>query len=225
MGLSTTLLASATPTDGFTGWVVSVMETLGESGAGLLVALENLFPPIPSEVILPLAGFSASVGTLNVYWAIICTTIGSLVGAWCLYGLGVWLGRDRLLRIIDWMPLVDVADMLKAEDWFNRHGREAVLFGRVIPIVRSLISIPAGLERMNPVSFTIYTVIGSGVWNTALVMAGFVLGENWSAVEGYVAYFQYVVIAVVLAFVVWYVVRQLRKPRGAAAEGSDELSV
>lgn len=223
MGLTTTLLAAATPTDGFTGWVVRVMELLGEPGAGLLVALENLFPPIPSEIILPLAGFSASVGTLNIYWAIVCTTIGSLVGAWLLYGLGVWLGRDRLLRLIDWMPLVDVADMLKAEDWFNRHGREAVLFGRVIPIVRSLISIPAGLERMNPISFTLYTVIGSGVWNTALVMAGFILGENWDVVGDYVSYFQYLVIAVVLVFVVWYVARQLRKPRGARATRADDL--
>ena len=124
MGLSTTLLAAATPTDGFTGWVVRVMEMLGEPGAGLLVALENLFPPIPSEVILPLAGFSASVGTLNLYWAIVCTTIGSLVGAWCLYGLGVWLGRDRLLRLIDWMPLVDVEDMLKANGGLYEKGAD-----------------------------------------------------------------------------------------------------
>lgn len=212
-GLPTTLPAAATPTDGFTGWIVQVMDTLGAPGAGLLVALENLFPPIPSELILPLAGFSASLGTLNIYATIVWTTLGSLVGAWALYGLGVWLGRDRLMRIIDRMPLVDVEDMITAESWFNRHGRSAVLFGRVIPMVRSLISIPAGLERMNPLSFSLYTLIGSGVWNTLLIMAGYLLGENWAVVEDYVGYLQYVVIAVVVVFVIWYVVRQVRKHR------------
>lgn len=209
--------ASAPPTDGFSGWVNNVMGTLGEPGAGLLVALENLFPPLPSEVILPLAGFYASLGTLNLASAIFWTTLGSLVGAWALYGLGAWLGRDRLLRIVDKMPFVDVADMLKAEAWFTKHGYPSIFIGRLVPIVRSLISIPAGLVKMPFLLFSIFTVIGSGLWNSALILAGYALGENWHVVEKYVGYFQYVVIAAVLVLGVWYVVTRVRKHRSRTA--------
>lgn len=215
--LSALLASTASPAnDGMTGWVISVMEALGGPGAGLLVALENIFPPIPSEIILPLAGFTASQGNLSLVGAILWTTAGSIVGAWALYALGVILGRDRLMRFFDWMPLVDVEDVYKAEEWFNRHGYPVILFGRLLPIIRSLISIPAGLERMPLFMFTLFTLIGSGVWNTILVYAGFALGENWHIVEGYVGYLQYAVIAAVLVFVVWYLVRYFRKQRSGA---------
>ncbi|MDO5699497.1 MAG: DedA family protein [Dermatophilus congolensis] len=210
--LSALIASTSGPaTDGMTGWVIRTMETMGGPGAGLLVALENIFPPIPSEVILPLAGFTASQGNLSLAGAIIWTTIGSIVGAWALYALGVILGRDRLIRFFDWMPLVDVEDVYKAEAWFNKHGYPVILFGRLLPIIRSLISIPAGLERMPLLMFTLFTAIGSGVWNTILVYAGYALGENWGLVEGYVGYLQYAVIAAVLVFIVWYLVRHFRK--------------
>ncbi len=201
------------PTDGLGGWIVDTMETLGAPGAGLLVFLENLFPPIPSEVILPLAGYSASVGTLGLVAVLVWTTIGSVVGAWVLYGLGALLGRRRLLRIVDVMPLVDVEEMTRAEGWFNRHGRSSIFFGRLVPGVRSLISIPAGIERMSPVTFTAFTLAGSAMWNAVLVGAGYVLGENWQAVAGYVDAVKYVVIAVLIALFVWYVVRRVRRNR------------
>lgn len=203
--------ASSLPVDGIAGWAVKVMETLGAPGVGVLIALENLFPPIPSEVLLPLAGFTASLGTMNIVAAIVWATVGSVVGAWALYALGAVLGRDRLIHIIDRMPLVDVDDMLKAESVFNKHGKKAVLFGRLMPIVRSLISIPAGLERMSFVQFTLLSALGSLVWNAILVYAGYVLGEQYTVVEGYVGYLQWIVIAVIAVAVIAYAVHLVRK--------------
>ncbi|MDO5629378.1 MAG: DedA family protein [Mobilicoccus sp.] len=209
------LQAAADAPGGLAGWAVSVMEALGAPGVALLVAAENLFPPIPSEVILPMAGFAASQGSLSLTWAIVWATIGSVVGAWCLYGLGAWLGRARLLRIVDRMWLVDVEDVLKAEEVFNKYGKVAVLFGRVLPVVRSLISIPAGVERMPFLTFTVLTALGSAVWNSALIGAGFWLGEQYHVVEAYVGYLQWVVIAVIAVAVIAYLVRAIRKERGA----------
>ena len=124
------------------------MESLGVVGAALLVAIESLFPPIPSELILPLAGFTASRGSFDLVSVIIATTIGSVVGAVVLYYIGYWIGVERLMRVADRIPLMSSGDVQKAMAWFHRHGPVAVLTGRFIPIVRSLISIPAGVDRM-----------------------------------------------------------------------------
>ncbi len=191
-------------------WAIGLMETLGAPGAGVAIALENLFPPLPSEVILPLAGFTAAQGTLVLWHVLIWTTVGSVVGAVLLYGLGAWLGRDRLRNIVDRMPLVKLEDVDKAEDWFNRHGDWAVLIGRLIPIVRSLISIPAGVERMPLWRFVAFTTLGSAVWNTLLVGAGYLLGEQWHIVEESVGVFQNVVIVAVVLLVAWWLVKTLR---------------
>jgi len=207
-------------TGGDTGWLsqitdaaVGLMDTLGAPGAGLAVALENLFPPIPSEVILPLAGFTARQGYIGLVPVILWTIVGSVVGALMLYGLGAWLGRARLRRIVDRMPLVDVEDVDKAEAWFVRHGDASVLIGRFIPIVRSLISIPAGVERLPLPRFVLFTTIGSSVWNTALIMAGYALASRWHVIEEVLGRYQEVVIVVVALAVVWYVVRVIRKRR------------
>lgn len=208
--------------DSFTQWILNVMETLGAPGAALLVALENIFPPIPSEVILPLAGFTASLGTLGLVEVIVWTTIGSLVGAWALYALGVILGRDRLFRFFDWMPLVDVEDIEKAESWFVKYGTAVVFFGRMIPLIRSLISIPAGLERMPIVKFSIFTTLGSALWNSLLVYAGYLLGENWQVVGTYVGYFSNVIKVIIVVAVVAYLIYYFRKrSRKRAAAQTD----
>ncbi|GGM34415.1 DedA family protein [Promicromonospora citrea] len=191
-------------------WAIGLMETLGAPGAGVAIALENLFPPLPSEVILPLAGFTASQGSLILWQVLVWTTAGSVVGAALLYGLGAWLGRDRLRSVVDRMPLVKLEDVDKAEDWFNRHGYWAVLIGRLIPIVRSLISIPAGVERMPVWRFLAFTTLGSGVWNTILVGAGYLLGDQWHIVEESVGVFQKIVIVVAVLLVVWWLVKTLR---------------
>ena len=159
------------------------MERLGYIGVALIVALENLFPPIPSEVVLPLAGFVAARGDATVPGMIVAATIGSLVGAWALYGIAAGhraRAGTRLRRPL--RPLVrgEAHDLDRAEAWFDRHSARAVLICRCVPLVRSLVSIPAGLRRMSLVTFTIYTVIGSLVWNTALVGRGTSCGTTGS---------------------------------------------
>jgi len=213
------MTSSAENLNAIAAWAISLMETLGGPGAGLAIALENLFPPLPSEIILPLAGFTAHQGSLSLVSVLIWTTVGSIVGALALYGLGAWLGRRRLLAIAERMPLIKVEDVHRAEAWFERHGSKAVFFGRMIPIFRSLISIPAGVERMPLLRFTLLTATGSAIWNTIFVLAGYLLGANWHVVEDYAGVFQKVVIGVVVVAVIAWVFVRVRRLRqdGAAA--------
>lgn len=192
-------------------WVTAMMTTLGAPGAGLAIALENLFPPLPSEVLLPLAGFTAAKGGMNLFAAIVWTTIGSVAGAVVLYYLGALLGRDRMRAIVDKLPLVDVSDVDKTEEWFAKHGAKAVFFGRMIPVFRSLISIPAGIERMPLPTFLGLTALGSLIWNTALIMAGYLLGDNWHLVEGYLGVLSKVVLGLTAIAVLLFVVSRLKK--------------
>ncbi|HST72423.1 MULTISPECIES: DedA family protein [Kocuria] len=217
--LPTVLDAAAEPAGeslgGIADWAVGVMETIGAPGAGLLVALENLFPPLPSEVILPLAGFTASQGSFTVGGAIFWTTLGAVVGAIALYWIGAALGRRRLRAIVDRMPLVDLHDLDRTEEWFDRHGKAAVFFGRMIPVFRSLISIPAGIERMSFGAFVLLSTAGSLIWNTVFVLAGYYLGENWHVAEQYAGVFSRIVVVLVAAFLLWWVVKRvLRNRRG-----------
>lgn len=205
------------PTTGVAGWAIEMMEKLGAPGAGLAVALENLFPPLPSEVILPLAGFAANRGDLGLFSAILFTTLGSMVGALALYGVGAALGRERTRSLAGRLPLVKVEDIDQAEGWFNRHGAKAVLIGRLVPVVRSLISVPAGVERMAVPLFLTLTAFGSLVWNSALIIAGYALGEKWHVVESSVGVLQWVVMAAAVAAVVWFVVVKV-KAKSSPAE-------
>lgn len=199
--------------NGISEWVVGVMEAVGAPGAGLIVALENLFPPLPSEVILPLAGFTASRGSFSLLDAIMWTTAGSVLGAYVLYALGAWLGRDRTRALVRRVPLVNVDDVVRVEAWFARHGSKAVFFGRLVPLFRSLVSIPAGIEKMPVWRFLGLTFAGSLIWNSVLIMAGFFLGENWHVVEQYAGIFQKMVIGAVVVLMVAFVVRKARERR------------
>ncbi|BCB81250.1 hypothetical protein GCM10022251_62590 [Phytohabitans flavus] len=198
---------------GIAGWAVGLMETLGAPGAGLAVAVENLFPPLPSELILPLAGFTASQGEINLVAAIVWTTIGSLTGALALYGLGALLGRERMRAIAARIPLIDVSDVDRSEAWFGRHGTKAVFFGRMLPLFRSFISIPAGVSRMPLPSFVVLTALGSAIWNSVFILSGYLLGENWQRVETYASWLQWVVVAAVVVAVAWFVTGRVRKIR------------
>lgn len=197
---------------GLAGWVVDVIEAIGEPGVGALVALETAFPPIPSEVILPFAGFSANQGDINVVLAWVFATLGALVGAWVLYGIGALLGEDRLeqLAAARWFPFFGAKDLARGERAFARFGDQMVLFGRCVPLVRSVVSVPAGVERMPLVRFTVLTAIGSGVWNALFIGAGYQLGDRWERVEGWVQPLSYLVVALLAAAVVWLVVRKRR---------------
>ncbi|WP_086754275.1 DedA family protein [Streptomyces scabiei] len=197
----------------------------GAPGAGLAVALENLFPPIPSEVILPLAGFAASTGQMSLLAALLWTTAGSVVGALALYGVGALLGRDRTVAIAARLPLVKVADIEKTEAWFLRHGTKAIFFGRMIPVFRSLISVPAGVERMPLPVFTLLTTLGSALWNTAFVLAGYFLGANWTEVTAIASTYSKIVLGAAALALLAFALARFQKGRSdsrrAGARGSD----
>ncbi|MFD5246474.1 DedA family protein [Amycolatopsis sp. NPDC058340] len=199
------------PMGGLAGWAVSLMDALGGPGAAIIVGLDNLFPPIPSELVLPLAGFSASQGTFTLVEALVWTTFGSVTGAIIVYYLGLLLGRDRTRRWMAKIPLVKTSDFDKTEAWFQKHGTKAVFFGRMVPIFRSLISLPAGIERMPFWRFLTLTTLGSLIWNTVFVLAGYGLGESWHLVEEYAGFFQYFVIAAVAVALTLFVVSRLRE--------------
>jgi membrane protein DedA with SNARE-associated domain len=211
--------------DGLVEWVTSVVETLGYGGVAFLVALENLFPPIPSEVVLPLAGFVAATGEASLIGMIVAATIGSMIGAFILYAIAAAIGPVRLRALVvrygRWFRL-DETDLDKAEGWFDRRANVAVLICRCIPLMRSLISIPAGFRRMRLIPFTLFTLLGSLVWNIVLIGAGYLLGERWESVERPMELFQRAVIAAIVIAVGWFVWRRFIRPRmvgGAGAEG------
>ncbi|MFD5986463.1 DedA family protein [Streptomyces cyaneofuscatus] len=203
-------VAAEEPKGGIAGWATGLVETFGGPGAGLAIALENLFPPLPSEIILPLTGFAASQGVLSLASALFWTTLGSVVGALALYGLGAVFGRERMHALWGKLPLVKPSDLMRTEEWFARHGTKAVLLGRMVPVFRSLISVPAGVERMPLPVFIGLTTAGSLVWNTVLVLAGYWLGDSWDVVGTYVGLVSKVVLGLAVLAVTWWVVKRVR---------------
>ncbi|MFF5986266.1 DedA family protein [Prauserella flavalba] len=195
---------------GIAGWAVDLMDVLGGPGAAITVGFDNLFPPIPSELVLPLAGFSAANGTFSLVEALMWTTAGSVLGAIIVFYLGQLLGRDRTRWLICKLPLVKPEDFDKAEEWFAKHGTKAVFLGRMVPLVRSFISLPAGIQRMPFWIFLSLTTLGSLIWNSIFVVAGYALGANWHVVEEYAGVFQIIVIVLGVAAVTLFVVKRLR---------------
>jgi membrane protein DedA with SNARE-associated domain len=202
-------------------WAADVVQTLGYVGVALLVAIENVFPPIPSEVVLGLAGYTASRGDASVVGMIIAATIGSVVGALALYGFSAAVGPLRLRAIVIrygvWIGFGE-SELDRAEQWFDRRSRYAVLVCRCIPLIRSLISIPAGFRRMPLGTFTILTLIGSLIWNSLLVTAGYLLGEQWDRVLDFTEPFQDLVMVLIAGLVIAVVVRKVvmvRRERAA----------
>lgn len=197
-------------------WATSVVQGMGYGGVALLVALENLFPPIPSEIVLPLAGFVAASGDASTGGMVIAATAGSMAGAYALYGLSAAIGPARLRILIGrhgrWFGLIE-EDLDRAEAWFDKRARPVVLVSRCVPLMRSLISIPAGFRRMSLWPFTIYTLIGSLVWNLALVGAGYLLGENWRRAGEPMDMLQTVVLVVTVLALAWFVLRRVLSPR------------
>ena len=203
---------------GLSGWVADVMAALGAPGVGLMTLLESVFPPIPSEVVLPLAGFLAQQGRMGLGAVLVASTLGSVLGAVLLYEVARRIGQRRAVALLARMPLVDAEDADAATAWFLRHGRVAVFFGRLVPGVRSLISLPAGAAQMPRGTFLLFTTAGTVVWNALLVGAGYALGTQWESVQQYSGLLDKVVIAAVVAVVLWLVVRRVRK-RSAARRG------
>jgi len=192
---------------------MDLVQPRGEIGVGLLVALESSSPPIPSEVVLALAGFLAGGGRMSFAGVVVWATVGSLVGALVLYWLGAALGTTRLKKMADKIPLADSRDVDRAEGWMRRHGAWAVLLGRMVPGVRSLVSIPAGVQRMPLWQFSVLTVIGSAVWNTLFVGLGYLLGDRWDQVGKYSDLLNYLVIGGIVLAVAVVAGRRLRRSR------------
>lgn len=205
---------------GLATWVQDVIESLGYLGVAILVVVENLFPPIPSEIVLPFAGFVAQRGDAPVVAMILAATVGSVVGALILYYISSAIGPDRLRQFVvrfgKWFGVKE-SDLTRAEEWFDRRSTTAVLVGRCVPLIRSIVSIPAGFRRMKIVPFALYTFIGSAVWNIVLIGAGAILGDNWDAVVEYVGIFQYVVIAVIGLALVRFAFTVIKRRRGNRA--------
>ena len=206
----TSLALPHEPADGIAGWAADLVDTMGGPGAGLAIALENLFPPLPSEVILPLTGFAAGQGVLTLASALFWTTLGSVAGAVVLYWIGMLFGRERMHAIWAKLPLVKVSDLERTEQWFAKHGTKAVFLGRMVPVFRSLVSVPAGVERMPLPVFVMLTTLGSLIWNSVLVMAGYWLGDRWEVVEDYVGILSKAVLVLVVVAVAAYVAVRLR---------------
>ena len=201
---------------GLVGVAADVIDALGEVGVGPLVLAENLFPPIPSELVLPLAGFLAAQGRLSLTLTIIAATVGSVVGALVLYEAGRQLGVRRIRAIVGRLPLMQVEDVDRAEEWFARHGQKAVLLGRCLPVVRSLISVPAGVARMPRWRFVLLTGLGSLVWNATFVGGGYALGAQFDRVEEYSGYLNLAVYAAIVVLLGLGVRRALRDRRETA---------
>ncbi|MGS2618033.1 DedA family protein [Micromonospora sp. LZ34] len=205
---------------GLTGWVAGIIDAAGAVGVALLVALESIVPPIPSEIVLAMAGYLAGEGRFNVVLVMVAATAGSLLGALVLYWLGAVVGEDRLKRWLDRLPLVDLDDLEKADRWFERHGRWAVFFGRMVPVVRSLVSVPAGANRMPLAEFVVLTTLGSGIWNSLFVGLGFALGSRWQQVEKYSNWFDYGIVAVFVLMIAWWVVKKSRLRRSRRVDAT-----
>jgi membrane protein DedA with SNARE-associated domain len=200
---------------GLAGLITDIIAALGPIGVGVLVALETVFPPIPSELILPLSGYLASRGRMSLAAVVIGATLGSLAGALALYWAGAALGQKRLRRLAERTPLVEVDDLERAEGWFDRHGGLAVLIGRVVPVVRSLVSVPAGVAGMPLWRFILFTTIGSGVYNLVLVGSGWLLGSRWKTVEQYSNYLNYAIYAAILVAVGLFALKRVRRRRAS----------
>ncbi|MEN9553613.1 MAG: hypothetical protein RLZ67_746 [Actinomycetota bacterium] len=181
-------------------WATSVIDSIGLIGVAFLVALENVFPPIPSELILLLTGFNVSDGRFDFVSGVIAATIGSVVGAYFLYGIGRLLDDERMERFLAGIGRfvgLKKSDVHKGFVWFERYGTYVVLFGRLIPVVRSVVSIPAGGDKMPLAKFTLLTAAGSLVWNIVWVAVGWGLGDQWEKAGKWGDYLQYCVVAVV----------------------------
>ena len=204
--------------------IINIMEQVGYLGVFLLIAIENIFPPIPSEVILVFGGFMTTYTSLNIPIMILAATLGSLLGAIVLYYIGKIFNKERLKRIVNGkigkVLRLKASDIEKADKWFDTKGNKTVFFCRFIPIVRSLISIPAGMSEMPMQKFLLYTISGSLIWNTVLIIVGSIVGDKWETIVGYLDNFSNIILIIlaiifVVALYYWFVIRKKKQNKKA----------
>lgn len=195
-------------------WLTTIMNDFGYAGIILLIAVENIFPPIPSEVILTFGGFMTTTSELTIPGVVISATGGSVLGAVVLYYIGVQLSVKRLEKIIDrWGHILRVTkeDIKKADKWFDKYGPWTVFFCRFIPLIRSLISIPAGMSKMNVLLFLVLTTVGTLIWNIVLVYLGAAVGNSWEEIVGYMDIYSNIVYGLIIIGVIVLIVLYMRK--------------
>lgn len=201
--------------------ILSIMEQYGYIGTFLLIIIENVFPPIPSEIVLLFGGFMTTYTSLNIAFMVIAATLGSLLGAIILYYIGKILNKERLKKIVSGkvgkVLHLKNEDIDKADQWFDTKGNKTVFFCRFIPIVRSLISIPAGMSEMDMKKFIIYTIAGSLIWNTVLLFIGSKVGENWTDILGIFDNYSHITLIVliilfIVACIIFYI-KKIKKPK------------
>lgn len=186
--------------------ILSIMGKYGYIGVLLLIMVENVFPPIPSEVILLFGGFMTTYTKLSILGMVVASTLGSLFGAIILYYIGKIFNKDRLKKIISGklgkILRLKVSDIDNADNWFDNKGNKTVFFCRFVPLIRSLISIPAGMSEMPMFKFLLYTLFGSLIWNTVLIIVGSVVGENWTKIVNVLDTYSHIVVLILLIIVV-----------------------
>lgn len=208
-------------------WALNIIGTVGYPGLGLVMFLENVFPPIPSELVLPLAGWLTldSETGFTLLGVTIVGAIGSVAGAFFFYGIGKWFDESRvrfLLRRFGKWFLLSEDDFDVALSWFDKYDEYVIFFGRMVPIIRSLISVPAGLAGMHIGTFTFYTAIGTALWSFVLAFAGRLLGSQWSLVSDFIGQYEHVVIAAVLLAGAYFVISRVRKLSADKAKKSND---
>lgn len=200
-------------------WLISIMNEYGYIGILLLIALENIFPPVPSEVILTFGGFMTTTTDLTITGVVIASTIGSVLGAVVLYGIGLLLDVENLEKIVDrWGHILRLTrdDLYKADAWFDKYGPWTVFFCRFVPLIRSLISIPAGMSNMNFFLFLILTTVGTFIWNVVLINLGASVGDSWDTIVGYMDVYSniaYVIIAIIFVIFMLIFIKSRKQKR------------
>ena len=201
--------------------IIEIMNNFGYLGVFLLIAIENVFPPIPSEVILLFGGFMTTFSDMNIVGVIIASTLGSVLGAIILYYIGKILNKDRLKKIITSKPgkilRLKPEDIDKADEWFDTKGNKTVFFCRFVPIIRSLISIPAGMSEMPMKKFLLYTAAGSLIWNAALTIAGSIVGENWTSIVDIMDQYSHIIlILLIILFIIAVIIFYKKRKKNNA---------
>lgn len=189
---------------------ISAISSMGYLGVGFLMILESMIFPIPSELVMPFAGFLIAEGKMTFFWVILSSIIGSLIGSLLSYYIGLKGGKKFLIKYGKYF-LLNKEHLIKTEKWFSKKGELTIFIGRLVPVVRHFISIPAGFGKMNLKKFTLYTVLGAGMWNFFLTYIGFILGNNWDKIKHYSDYFSWGILIILVVALIYVIIKALRK--------------
>jgi len=197
-------------------WIEQIISSMGYVGLYLVMFLENVFPPIPSEVVLPMAGSLSLTGRFSIFWITAIGMLGSLTGAFLFYGLGKWLGEPRVRTIIEKYgryALLSTSDLDRSLEWFDKYDDWVIFFSRMVPIVRSLISIPAGIAKMDITKFSFFTILGTALWSFLLALGGRLLGEQWPLIAEFINTYQNIVLVIAIVSVLLFIGSRLFKKK------------